>query len=393
MKTAPLSNSERIVIGAMSGTSADGVDACAVAIAGGVARLSARSLGHAAVEFSAPLRRQILSLRHGAAASAEAFSQLGRQITLAYADAIASVLSACRLASSQAAVIAAHGQTLFHAPPVTWQIFDPALLAAITDCTVISDFRRADLAAGGQGAPLVPFADFHLFGSDAKDRVMLNIGGIANITYLPRGCHIDSVRAFDTGPGNCISDYVVRELDPDGIGHDPQGVTALSGVAVEAVVQRVLSNTFFQRPGPRSTDGPRMIELFEAAVAEHGVALSYADRLATAVRLTAESVARAIRSVAPDFSGEIVCSGGGVHNQAIMRGLELSMGSRASICTTDQLGWPSAAKEAAAFALLGLATLDGLPGNLPAVTGASRAVVLGSITPRPASFQTEPPRG
>jgi anhydro-N-acetylmuramic acid kinase len=291
-------------------------------------------------------------------------------------------LAEAGVGAADVAAIAAHGQTLYHAPPETLQLLDPALLAAEVGCAVVSDFRRADCAAGGQGAPLVPFADYLLFRHPRKTRVLLNIGGIANVTHLRAGGSLGELVAFDTGPGNCVSDFLVRSADPGGPGVDVGGGVAARGVPVFPLLQLMLADEYFSRPPPKSTDGPAMIELFLRAQRELGRNFPFENLLKTACLLTATTIADAIRRFLDPFPDELIVSGGGVHNGTMMALLRQPLGEL-PIRTTDELGVPAEAKEAIAFALLGAATLDGLPSNVPAATGAARAVVLGSITPRP----------
>jgi anhydro-N-acetylmuramic acid kinase len=254
------------------------------------------------------------------------------------------------------------------------------LLAAETGCAVVSDFRRADCAAGGQGAPLVPFTDYVLFRHPERDRAVVNIGGIANVTCLFAGAGTDQTRAFDTGPGNCISDHLMRTHDPYGPGVDVDGRLALRGRVSRPVFEAFRQHPYFEKLGPKSTDGPEMVRLFEDAVRGHGPHLSLEDQLATAAALTAHMIARSLSLFGGQFKDEMIVSGGGTRNAAIMQNLRVNVGR---VMTTDELGVPSEAKEAVAFALLGAATLDRVPSNIPSATGASKAVVLGSITPRP----------
>ena len=367
----------------MSGTSADGVDVAIVAIADRGEAMSARLLCHRHRPYDPSLRQLIFALRGGQPVTLADVARCAREISEAYAAAVADTLSAAGVDASDIAAVAAHGQTLYHAPPETIQLLDPALLAARVGCPVVSDFRRADCAAAGQGAPLVPFADYVLFRDSDVDRLVVNIGGIANVTCLFRGAGIDRVLAFDTGPGNCVSDHLMRRHDPDGPGFDVSGHLASRGSVVREVFEGVSRHPYFERLGSKSTDGPQMIEIFEAAVRDHAPTLPLADRLATAAAIAARHVARALFLFGGQFGGEIIVSGGGIRNQAIMDRLRYFVGGAVPIRTTDEFGVPSEAKEALAFALLAAATLDDLPSNVPSATGARRAVVLGSITPRP----------
>ncbi len=416
----------------MSGTSADGVDVAIVRVTGRGLAMRAELVRHLAVPYSRELREKIFAVRKTGATFLADLAELGREISLTYAAAINDALAGTKLTASDLTAVAAHGQTLYHAPPNTIQWLDPSLIAARVGCAVVSDFRRADCAAGGQGAPLVPFADYLLFRHQSRHRVLLNLGGIANLTLVPAtslqseaagtasgssiragesdtayppsigagaadtvgspstpasgspttASPLTSLIAFDTGPANCISDWLMRELYPEGPGVDEDGRMASLGRADEDLATRVLAADYFRRPPPKSTDGPAMIDLFFDAAGDLGGRPHLPKLLATACLVTAASIARAIRDLLPTFPDELIVSGGGVHNRVMMKALADQLHS-VPILTIDALGVPSAAKEAIAFALLGAATIDGEPSNVPSVTGAARAVVLGSITPRP----------
>jgi anhydro-N-acetylmuramic acid kinase len=370
----------RLIAGAMSGTSADGVDVAITRITGRGLDMRAELVHHHHRPYDAELRGAIFKLRDTGQTSLSDLARLGREISLTYALTVNEALSAANLKSTDLVAVAAHGQTLYHAPPDTIQWLDPALIAAEVGCAVVSDFRRADCAAGGQGAPLVPFADYILFRHPTKNRVLLNIGGIANITVLKAGGAIANVIAFDSGPGNCISDWACRMHGPFGLSWDVDGVGASRGLVLEDVAGRFMASPYLASAPPKSTDGPSMIRLFEDALGAARPKLN--DLLATAAYLTAATVQRSIASVT-DRADQIVVSGGGLRNKAIMKWLKSLLGSDTQFNTTDDLGLSAEAKEAVAFALLAAATLDGVPSNVPSVTGAERAVVLGSVTPRP----------
>jgi anhydro-N-acetylmuramic acid kinase len=251
---------------------------------------------------------------------------------------------------------------------------------------VVSDFRRADCAAGGQGAPLVPFADYILFRHPTKNRVLLNIGGIANITWIPAGASIDQITAFDTGPGNCISDWLMRtRVVTETIDFD--GQRASRGIWLHAVVNKMLLDDYFYRPSPKSTDVPEMVQAFIQAANDELQSASLDDLLATACSCTACAVDHAISftlGLEESEPYELIVSGGGIHNVNIMsalRSLTADGHPRAEISSSQDHGVSIDSKEAVAFALLGAATLDGVPSNVPSVTGARRRVILGSITP------------
>ncbi len=369
----------RIIAGAMSGTSTDGVDIALVRIGGRGLEMSAELIRWHSRAFGGGLRDAILNIRSGRAIAISVLAEVGREISLCYAAAVNEALVMAGLGAGDLTAVAAHGQTLFHEPPNTIQWFDPALVAAEVGCAVVSDFRRADCAAGGQGAPLVPLADYLLFRDPRKNRVLLNIGGIANLTYLRAGEGIDRLIAFDTGPGNCVSDYLVREAGPGGSGWDENGKLAARGKPVKGILDSVLGAEYFQKAPPKSTDGPAMIRLFENARVGIRGKFALADLLHTACLITAQTILDSMWQFLRPGPDEIVVSGGGTLNKTLMG----MLGREIPVRTIDELGVPSAAKEAMAFALLGAATLDGLPGNVPSATGARRRVVLGAITPRP----------
>jgi anhydro-N-acetylmuramic acid kinase len=372
----------RIIAGAMSGTSADGVDVALVSVAGRGLSMSPTLVRWHHRPFPPGLREDICRIRAGNAVTMAVLAGVGREISLTYAAAVNEALLSAGVHAADLAAVAAHGQTLYHNPPDTIQWLDPALLASQVGCAVISDFRRADCAAGGQGAPLVPLADFLLFGGSARHRVLLNLGGIANLTYLRAGGTIEQLIAFDTGPGNCISDHLMRMHDPAGLGWDPAGRRAAEGKTNAPVVEAVLAAPYFTKSPPKSTDGTAMIQLFIAAQGQIAERDKLENLLRTACEITAQSIFGAMRQFLKPFPDEIIVSGGGVKNQTLMSLLRQRLGDK-PVRTSDELGIPVEAKEAIAFALLGAATLDGIAGNVPSATGARRAVVGGAITPKP----------
>jgi anhydro-N-acetylmuramic acid kinase len=377
-------DNSRILAGAMSGTSADGVDVALVRVSGRGLDMRCELLAHHHRAYPADLRAKVFSLRDDAKTVSKnvlaQLAQIGREISLCYALGVNEALVAANMSSNDLAAIAAHGQTLYHDPPDSIQWLDPALLAAEVGCAVVSDFRRADLAAGGQGAPLVPFADYILFRHPTKHRVVINIGGIANLTFIEAGAEMEDVIAFDIGPGNCISDHLMREHDPNGPGYDEGGkLTAQSTGEFGEIVRLVLSAAYFSKMPPKSTDGPEMIALFEQARKETGP-MPLPDLLRAACVITATSIANTIKQL-PHPPAEILISGGGTRNRTLMNLVEKAIDQ--NVLATDEQGVRGDAKEALAFALLAAATLDGLPSNVPSATGARRAVVLGSITPKP----------
>ena len=376
----------RIIAGAMSGTSADGVDVAVVEITGRGVDMKPRLLAHRHAPYDAALRRQIFAARAGDGAVRLAdLAHIGRAVSLAYAAAVKEATAAAGVDAAALAAVAAHGQTLYHAPPDTMQVLDPALLAAEAGCPVVSDFRRADCAAGGQGAPLVPFADYVLFRHPRKTRVLLNIGGIANITFIRAGAGIEDVVAFDTGPGNCVSDWLCRTLDPTGPGYDVAGERAIRGAVRQEIVDRI-DTAYFSRLPPKSTDTPKMISTFRDAIAGDPREIGLDDLLATACWISIEEAMNQTFAFVDAEFDQVIVAGGGTRNARMMKELKrwaAETSTDLEVLTSDSVGIPSDSREAVAFALLAAATLDRLPSNVPSATGARRAVILGSITPRP----------
>ncbi len=373
---------DRLIIGAMSGTSADGVDVALVRVGGRGTEMTGALLEQHYRPYDPILRREILNLRAAGSGTLPNIAWITREVSVFHAAAINELLLQTNTSPAKIATVAAHGQTVFHSPPDTMQLLDPSLIALETGCPVVSDFRRADCAAGGQGAPLVPFADYCLFRHPQRNRVLINVGGIANLTFLPAGCGLDQLVAFDTGPGNCISDYLCRTYIPDGPGWDEDGAIAATGMPIYPLVNLMLSQSYFSQPPPKSTDGPAMLKLFTNCLTDLGRRYPPDYLLRTACLITADTILQSLRQFLSPFPDELILSGGGSKNSTLMSLLRQTLGN-VPVMTTDDLGVSSQAKEAIAFSLLGAATLDNLPGNVPAATGAHRAVVLGSITPRP----------
>ena len=362
-----------IVAGVMSGTSADGIDVALVRIAPGAA---VEVLGHRAFPYPADVRAAVLAAMNADSTSVAALARLHWQLGSLYAD---SVERACRELDLVPSLVGLHGQTVFHqaaaadAWHATWQMGEPALVRERLGIPVVSDFRPADLAAGGQGAPLVPMLDYHLFRSQTIGRILLNLGGIANVTILPAGCSLAEVVAFDTGPANMVMDALAAEAF--GRPYDAGGTEAARGRLLAPVLDRLLQDPYFAAPPPKSCGREQFGESYARGFARLCDGASGADQLATAAELTARTVADA---VAPYGAGELIAAGGGVQNAHLMRRLAaLLPGVR--IRTVDEFGLASQAKEAVAFALLAWLTWFGLPGNVPSATGARGPRVLGKI--------------
>ena len=359
-----------IAFGIMSGTSADGMDAAAIEISDERPRPTIRLLAHVARQHPDSLRYRILAAGSGAPLPAHDLAVLHAELGVAYASVARELMT---LTGSTPACIAVHGQTVAHLPAehATLQIGDSSRIAVETGVPVIDDFRSADVALGGQGAPLVPFAD-HLLFADGTPRAILNIGGIANVTLLPTN-RVEDVTAFDTGPGNMVIDQLARkggsELDRD-------GAAAARGAVDDAALARALAHPYFARRGPKSTGreefGAPFAQGLLTDVKARGGSLD--DAIATATALTVELIARAL---AGGGWTELVVAGGGSRNVTLMDRLRERAGL--PIRLSDELGIPAEAREAVAFAVLGAYRLRGEPNTLPRCTGASRAVSAGAV--------------
>ncbi|HEX6250393.1 MAG TPA: anhydro-N-acetylmuramic acid kinase [Gemmatimonadaceae bacterium] len=372
--------SPAIVVGLMSGTSLDGISAAAVRFTPAAGRLKSDLLSYVSVPYTPEQRSRLAAALTGASPAeyCRVAFDLGEWLGTAAIQAITESGSA----RSEIAAIASHGQTVWHeAGHSTWQIGEPAMIAELTGLPVISDFRVRDVAAGGQGAPLVPIADAMLFSSDDRWRALQNIGGIGNVTVVPPGGDLSGVRAFDTGPGVVLIDGVVRRLWPE-VAYDVDGRLAAAGTADADVVAELLGHPYFAEEPPKSTGR----ELFTPAYVEEFIARCRArgaadrDIVATAVSLTARSIADSYTRFIPEPVGEVLVSGGGAKNPALMAAIEAEIRPR-KVVSFDTEYFDGEAKEAVAFALLGYLHLMGSPGNVPSATGARGPRVLGRYTP------------
>jgi len=380
------------VAGIMSGTSADGIDVAVVRIAPGKLRPRIELLAHESFAFPAPLRRAVLAAMNAASTSTAELARLNWRLGLAYAEAVQATLAKHKL---QLDLIGCHGQTVYHQPRAqsyagrrftcTWQLGEPAVLAAAVHVPVVSNFRPADMLAGGQGAPLVPLLDFVLFADAKRGRVLQNIGGIANLTAIPAGAAADAVTAFDTGPGNMVIDSLAQQLFNKKF--DRNGAIAARGTVLKTVLDQALANPYFKLQPPRTAGreqfGHEYAAKFLANCQRHS--LHPEDALATATALTAETIARSyknyIRGKMKGRGVDYIVSGGGARNATLLAMLAQRLEPLGcDLAASEDFGLPAEAKEAAAFALLAWQSWHHLPGNLPKATGASRPAILGQVT-------------
>lgn len=380
------------VIGLMSGTSADGVDAALVDIQPGVERPILRLLAFETFPYPPGLRARILGVASGG--STEEICHLNAYLGELFAEAVCGIARQAGVPLAAVDLIGSHGQTIHHLPAPktdgahsvrsTLQIGEPAVIAERTGVTTVADFRPRDMAAGGEGAPLTPLVHHLLFAHPSRGRVILNLGGIANVTVLPAGEDTGTVTGFDTGPANVLLDEFVRTAGLADCGYDAGGRLAATGTPVPEILEDLLQHPFILRAPPKSTGRETFNPAFVAAVRDRLArsGTSAVDGLATLAAFTVQAVSRNLRAfVFPSAAiREVVVMGGGAENAALMRGLADAL-PECEVMPAEALGVPGRAVEAMAFAALAYLTASGLPGNLPRVTGASGCRVLGCIVP------------
>ncbi len=363
----------RVALGLMSGTSCDGVSAALVRCHG----RSLRVLAERTTPYPAALRRR---LRQGPSLTAKELSALNMELGEYFARAARRLLASAKISPARVHVIGSHGHTIYHGPrdriPSTLQIGEPAVIAQRTGLPVVANFRPRDIAAGGEGAPLIPYFDDAFFGGGPV-RALQNLGGIGNVTVVGRDL---APIAFDTGPGNCLIDLVAQRASRGRLRFDAHGHLALQGRIDHRAVERLWRISYFRQPPPKSTGR----ELFnEALLADiFGPRLSRApkDVLATVTYFTAFSIAESYRRFIPHRIREVLVSGGGVRNRTLMRHLARCL-APIPVHSIERYGIPAQAKEPAAFAFLALRALQHQANHVPATTGAKHLCILGSITP------------
>ena len=381
------------VIGMMSGTSADGIDVALVRVSGRPPGLRARLEGFACFPYPGPARREILRIASGAAASAGEIAKLNVLVGELFARAALDACRKFRVSPRSVRLIGSHGQTIFHqgqpspylgarAIAATMQIGEPAVIAARTGIPAVGDFRPADLAVGGQGAPLVPFVDYLLYRHPRRGRVALNIGGIANLTAIPAAARPQDVFAFDTGPGNLVVDSLVARATGGRLRFDRGARLARRGRMVPALLAELAADPFFRKNPPKSAGREQFgLEFADRAFRWAGRnRVRFEDVLYTVTVLTAVTIAKAVRKwVAPKMHvDDLIVSGGGAHNPLLMERLRAGF-TGIAIVPSGKFGVPEDAKEAFAFAVLACETFHGRPSNLPGATGARRPAVLGKL--------------
>ena len=378
------------IVGLMSGTSGDGVDAALVDVSGRGSALKARAIAAQTLAYPRSLQQRIVSA--SISGTVAEICHLNALLGEWFANAALNVIRLAKLRPTDIAAIGSHGQTVHHLPQgfqapgvgavrSTLQIGEPAVIAERTGITTIANFRPRDIAAGGQGAPLTPAAHALLLRHPRRARLIVNLGGISNVTYVPRGGTWDGVVAFDTGPANMVLDSLVSRATNGRQVMDRDGKGALKGRVEARLLGKLLAHPFLSRRPPKSTGreefGPALIDDLLSIQQQQGLPLE--DVLATCSMWTAKAVGTARRWIKGPID-EVVVGGGGVRNRAVMESLA-AVFAPIPVTTFDALGWESKAFEAVAFALLAYRTMTGQWGNIPAVTGATHPVLLGAIVP------------
>ena len=377
------------VVGMNSGTSVDGINLALCEFLPGPqpATLSCSLLAQKEYPHEQKLQQQVLRLCRAKHAPLDELTELNFVLGEAFAAAFLRFIKDEGIAIEDIDVIASHGQTLYHLVEAgrtlsTLQIGEAAVIAQRTGITTVADFRVADMAAGGQGAPLVSFLDALLFADEQKNRALQNIGGIGNVTFLPAGQGSTGAYAFDTGPGNVLIDYGARYFTQGRAGFDQDGKLARSGQPDQRLIAEVLAHPYFQQTPPKTTGREVFGDAFAEAILNKAQQrqLSIEDTMATLTAITVESIARAYQNFGPARLDEVIVSGGGSYNPVLMEGLQAALPD-SQVSSFDTLGLPASAKEAVTFALLGHEAFHGRSANLPQCTGASTHTILGKITP------------
>ncbi|MBI5022185.1 MAG: anhydro-N-acetylmuramic acid kinase [Ignavibacteriales bacterium] len=378
---------KKIVVGLMSGTSADGIDAALVEVSGSGENSHLRLIKFITVPYPKGYKEVLLKNSDERTAKLDEMARLDMLIAEFFADAVKKLSRKSEIPMNKIDLIGSHGQTIHHLPnPIqlfgknirsTMQIGNPSAIAKLTGIVTVGDFRMGDVAVGGTGAPLVPYFDFIMFRSKKINRALLNIGGIANITVLPKNCNINQVTAFDTGPGNMIVDGLIKKLYNQAF--DKNGEVASSGKLTPLLLQQLITHPYLRMPPPKST-GRELFgkNIIDAILNKHKSAPKQ-DIIATVTEFTALSIyLNYLEFVQPKTKiDELLVSGGGVHNKYMMDALKRYFGN-IKVGTVENI-IPSDAKEAVCFAMLANELISGNPTNMPSVTGAKKRTLLGTI--------------
>lgn len=381
----------RLVIGFMSGTSADGIDAVLAEIHGHGTAARVKQRDFVFMPFEPEVRAEILRLAGGGAAAAADFCRMNFLLGELYCDAGRELCRHAGVRTEDIDLIGNHGQTFWHIPLEekylghklhgTLQLGEDAKLAEAFSCPVVGDFRVRDMAAGGLGAPLVPYTEFLLYRSETECVALQNIGGIGNISFLPAGCGLNDILAFDTGPGNMVMDAVTARMTDGTATYDAGGALAAHGHVNEKLLRRMMADPYIAQRPPKTTGRERYGADYVATLCAYAKSESIPllDVLATATRFTAECIAAAVRGFAPELPARLIVGGGGAMNETLMRHIRQLLPA-CRVMTNEELGFDGNAKEALAFAILANEAIFAHANNVPSVTGARHPVVMGKIS-------------
>lgn len=381
----------KLVIGLMGGTSADGVDAALVRITGWGLDTRVEQLAYVSIPFSDGVRARILDIAGGGFGGSRELGRMNALLGELYLDACEEVCRRAGVALSDIDLIGSHGQTVYHQPAredylgreiaATYQIGDVSVLCERIGAPAVSDFRVRDMAAGGQGAPLVPYTEYLLYRRENEDVALQNIGGMGNITFLPKGGALSELIAFDTGPGNVLIDAVVGRMSGGALRFDEGGRLAAAHPVSGPLLAWLMEDEYLRLPPPKTTGREKYDRAFVEALYRRAGALSLSEGevLATVTRYTAETIAYAVRHHLPRLPSILVAGGGGSYNHTLLAHLrELLPGLRVAV--NEDLGLDGDAKEAVAFAILANEAVHGICNSAPAATGAAHPVVMGKIS-------------
>jgi anhydro-N-acetylmuramic acid kinase len=376
------------VVGMISGTSADGIEAVVVSLEGAPPQLDWRLLSHISYPFSPKLREQIFAAFRPESSSVDRMCRLNFDLGDTFAEAALAAIEAAKLKPAQVALIGSHGQTVWHEPPTpdqagaTLQIGSGAVIVERTGITTISNVRARDVAAGGHGAPVVSFLDWLLFRHPTRTRAIQNIGGIGNVTFLPSLASTQAAISFDTGPGNMLIDYGASRATGGKQVFDRDGQMAARGRVSRPLLDELMAHPYLRLAPPKTTGRELFGTQYGAQVWEHGKVLKLTDDdfVATVTEFTAQSIAQAYRDFAPEHIDEIYLAGGGALNPTLVEMIRARL-APTKVYPHAELGLPASPKEAVTIAVLAYETYHGRTGNLPSCTGARHTVLMGDITP------------
>ena len=378
----------RRIVGLISGTSADGVTAVVAEIRSCSVDIKVDMIKHKTYEYPPELREEVFKLFRSETANVEHICKMNFALGEFFAEAANRIIDETSFTADEIDLIGSHGQTVWHNPlqgniagystSSTLQVGEPAVIAGKTGIPVIADFRKADMVVGGEGAPLTPYLDYVLHRDQEKNIILQNIGGIANLTYLPKDCEISEVIAFDTGPGNMMIDAAVKHFSGGAKSYDCDGFHAFKGKVNTRLLDELLTHHYYSRSPPKTTGREEFGEDFTWRVIRNNSEIGRDDMIASLSALTVETIARSYEDFLPEPVDEVYVSGGGSYNPYLMKRLEERL-DPIPVKAYDELEFSSEAKEALLFAVLANEHIMEAPSNIPSATGAKQSVILGTL--------------